>query len=81
MQTNLQLANKDQVKRTWAFAVDPSRRNLKRRSLRRLNHAVITACSKEARTLGIRAGMRYEEAKQLLPDLRILVYGVNHARE
>lgn len=66
MQTNLHLATKEQIKLAWAFAAS------KRRSARK--QSIITACSKEARALGIRIGMHYEEAKLLLPDLRIIVY-------
>ncbi len=66
-------ASREEVKNAWAFAVSPVRR--KRQSMKIRNQAIITACSKEAKVLGIRAGMRYEEAKALLPELRILVYG------
>ena len=50
----------------WAFASNHRRRTRKA--------SVITACSKQAKDLGIRAGMRYEEAKLLMPELRVLVY-------
>lgn len=70
MQTNLHLATKDQIKNAWAFAAGKRRRTYK--------SSVITACSKEAKALGIRAGMHYEEAKQLLPELRVLVYRGAH---
>lgn len=73
MQLNLHIATQEEVKNAWAFAASPVRR--KRRSMQTLNQAIITACSKEAKNLGIRAGMRYEEAKERLPELRILVYG------
>ena len=73
MQMNLHIATKDEIKNAWAFAVSPARR--KQRSMKTLNQAVITSCSREAKLLGIRAGMRYEEAKERLPELRILVYG------
>jgi nucleotidyltransferase/DNA polymerase involved in DNA repair len=77
MQLNLHLTDREQLKRTWAFAVD--RRNgrggRKRRSLADYRHCIIMSCSKEAKILGIRAGMRYEEAKLLIPEIRILVIG------
>lgn len=73
MQMNLHIASREEVKNAWAFAVSPVRR--KRQSMRIRNQAIITACSKEAKVLGICAGMRYEEAKASLPELRILVYG------
>ncbi len=47
----------------------------KQQSLKVRNQAIITSCSREAKILGIRVGMRYEEAKLLLPELRVLVYG------
>lgn len=73
MQTNLYLATKEEMKLAYAFAASPVRR--KRQSMRERNQAIITACSKEAKLFGIKVGMRYEEAKLLLPELRILVYG------
>lgn len=76
MQLNLNLATKEQLRQSWAFAVDTSaasRRSFMR-GHRALNRCIITACSKQAKELGIRAGMRYDEAKALLPELRILIY-------
>lgn len=64
------LTNKEQIKLAWAFARKPSVAQLKD-----VRDAVITSCSREAKLLGIRAGMRYEEAKLLIPDMRILVIG------
>lgn len=104
MQMSLHIANKEEMKLAYAFAVSPVRRKPssrslsnpltadqaswplgqeglkgslrgKRQSLRARNQAIITACSKEAKRFGIRAGMRYEEAKQLMPEMRILIYG------
>lgn len=72
MQTNLYLATKEEIKLAYAFAVSPVRR--KRNSLRAHNQAIITACSKEAKIFGVKAGMRYEEAKLLLPELRVIIY-------
>lgn len=78
MQLRLHTATKEQIKHAWAFAAHPKR--FGRRSLR---HSVITVCSKEAKALGIQAGMRYEDARALLPELRILVYGTGgrHGRQ
>lgn len=73
MQLQINVASKEQLKRSWAFAA--YRKRLGRRSLRSINHSIITACSKEAKALGVRVGMRYEDARALLPELRILVYG------
>ncbi len=64
LQTTLVMADEQQLKKTWAFAT--SRR-------------VIMSCSREAKILGVRAGMRYDDAKTLVPDMRILVIGGHHA--
>lgn len=75
MQLMMNIATKEQIKHSWAFAAyQPSVRH---RRIKRLNQAVITAVSKEARNLGITAGMRVAEARLLLPDLRVLLYGGN----
>jgi nucleotidyltransferase/DNA polymerase involved in DNA repair len=73
MQMNLHIATKEEIKNAWAFAASPVRR--KRQSMKVRNQAIITACSKEAQILGIRVGMRVQEARERLPELRILVYG------
>lgn len=83
MQTRINIATKDQIKNAWAFAVDKNhvgrrtRLNQSWKHLRksRIDHSIITACSKEAKNLGIQAGMRYEDARTLLPELKVLVYG------
>jgi uncharacterized protein YunC (DUF1805 family) len=77
MQMNLNLATREQLKRAWAFAVDKRGTSARRtrRSFADYRHCIIMSCSKEAKLLGIRAGMKYEEAKLLLPDIRILVIG------
>ena len=63
LQTTFAIADERQIQNTWAFAT-PSR--------------VIMSCSRQAKILGIRAGMRYEDAKTLLPEMRILVIGGGH---
>jgi nucleotidyltransferase/DNA polymerase involved in DNA repair len=70
MQTNLQVTTKEELRHAWAFAAHPKRPG--RRSLR---HSVITACSRQAKALGVRAGMHYEDAKLVLPELKVFVYG------
>ncbi len=73
MQLMMNVTTKEQMKRAWAFAAyQPGNR---RQRMKRLNQGIITAASKEARKLGITTGMRVAEAKLLLPDLRILLYG------
>jgi hypothetical protein len=50
MQTNLQVANNEELRHAWAFAAHPKVPG--RPSLRR---SVITACSRQAKLLGVRA--------------------------
>lgn len=57
---------KEQIARTWAFAIKNKSKKTK---------SIITACSREARLQGVRAGMRVREAKSLVPELKILVIG------
>lgn len=78
MQLRINTASKEQLKNTWAFAADKYHAGSRPKLnpvWRHLNHCVITACSKEAKALGIQAGMRYEDARTLLPGLRVIVYG------
>lgn len=77
LQLNFNVTSKEQIKNTWAFAKDPTGKAKfkKYRTFQHLRHTVITACSKEAKTLGIKAGMRYEDAKLLVPDMKVLVFG------
>lgn len=69
LQTTLPVVDDQQLKRVWAFAT--SNQNFAGR--------VILSCSREARILGVRVGMRYEDAKTLLPDLRVMTIGGGHA--
>lgn len=79
MQLNLHIETPTQTKKSWAFAIDRSRVRLGSRRKSRtttkpnLKHCIITACSREAKALGVRAGMRYDEAKARIPGLKILV--------
>lgn len=57
----------------WAFAKQPGRNHKTRRTFN--NGALITACSPEAKMLGVRAGMRYDQALRTAPGLKILVIG------
>lgn len=65
-------AGVERVENAWAFAAHPKR--VGRRSLK---HSVITACSRQARALGVRAGMHYEDAKLVLPELKVFVYAAS----
>lgn len=64
---------------SWAFLVNTRRGTVIRRRprsgapSRNLYHYVVVACSKEAKAFGVRAGMRYDEARKLVPNLRVLV--------
>jgi hypothetical protein len=40
-----------------------------------VSNYVISSCSREAKEFGIKAGMRYEKAKSLVPDLKVIVIG------
>lgn len=61
----------------WAFARDlnpPAKRY--RPSLqprRNLGRYIITSCSKQAKAYGVKTGMTYNEAKQLVPGMRVIV--------
>lgn len=67
-------------KAAWAFAIDTGKHVSKSRTRKfrsisyDMSRTVITACSREAKQFGVKAGMRYEEAKRIIPDMRILVY-------
>ncbi len=78
MKLSQQLTDQEQIKKTWAFAIDNRRYGAKRKQLADLRDCLITACSKEAKALGVRAGMRYEEAKAIIPSMRIMVIGGGH---
>ena len=83
MQTTMTLSHKltdeEQIKKTWAFAIDNRRFTNKRKQLTDLRDCLITACSKEAKSLGVRVGMKYGEAKAMIPELKIMVIGGSHA--
>jgi nucleotidyltransferase/DNA polymerase involved in DNA repair len=73
LQMNLNVTTRAQAKRTWAVAVSKDEKaRMRRLSFRQ---AVITACSKEAKAQGVRAGMRCEEAKLLAPEMKVLILG------
>jgi len=71
---NPNLHNDDQL--IWAFAASPSQARTGGAAMR-LSRAtpVVTACSRQAREMGVRSGMRLQQAQAVLPDLRVLVYG------
>lgn len=66
----------------WAFAVDATRplKVAKRRTKREakpkynLHRYYVTVCSPKLKEFGVRAGMRYDEAKKLAPNMHIFVY-------
>jgi nucleotidyltransferase/DNA polymerase involved in DNA repair len=71
MQLHLQTLSREQLKNTWAFAAYKGR---PKRKLTKTNQAIITACSKQARSIGIEVGMRVQDARLLLPNLKVLTY-------
>jgi nucleotidyltransferase/DNA polymerase involved in DNA repair len=75
MQTNITSARD---KYFWAFAVDkqpPAKRYVPSlKPKKNLHRFLITACSKEAKAFGVRVGMSYDEAKALVPNMRVIVY-------
>ena len=64
---------------SWAFIKDPSRNYSIRKSFksrgRNVHDYIVSSCSREARAFGVKAGMRYEKAKQLIPEMRVFVIG------
>lgn len=79
-QLKLKLATSNQLRKAWAFAVDNRGRVTRRKhSASDLKHYVINSCSAEAKLIGIRIGMRYEEAKLLFPEVRVLLVGAHDA--
>ncbi|HSX32383.1 MAG TPA: hypothetical protein VLF43_03910 [Candidatus Saccharimonadales bacterium] len=74
LQIPLQISTREQIKQTWAFAkLAPKNKTYKRRPPTR--YSIITSCSRQAKLLGVHAGMRYHEAKLLVPGIKILVIG------
>jgi nucleotidyltransferase/DNA polymerase involved in DNA repair len=75
MQTNI---TSTQEKYFWAFAVDkqpPTKKYIpSTKPKRNLHRYFITACSKEAKAFGVRVGMTYDQAKALVPNIRVIVY-------
>lgn len=71
LQLRLQTTTNEQLKHCWAFAIDTKKARSKR--ARSMKSCVINACSHEAKLLGVRAGMLYEEARLLIPGLRVIV--------
>jgi hypothetical protein len=66
----------------WAFAVDATKpvRQTPSRGKRltipkyKLHRYYVTVCSPKLKEFGVKAGMRYDEAKRLVPDMKIFVY-------
>lgn len=73
----LSLADTTNQKYFWAFARDsrpPSKRY--RPSTRPRSHLgryFITSCSKQAKAYGVNVGMTYDEAKKLVPQMRVII--------
>jgi len=70
--------NQTDARLLWAFAVDVTRpRAVRRRKLpmpqRNLDRFKIMSCSPRLRAAGVQAGMRFDQAKKLVPNMRIIV--------
>jgi len=79
-QLPLTLATSEQIQQAWAFAkathkATKTAASRRRKAMADASQSIITACSKQARLLGVRTGMTYADAKQQLPELKILVIG------
>ena len=72
---NLQLNFSTTTDNSWAFAVRKPGRMSWHRGARDMRDYIISACSVEAKSFGIRTGMRYGQAKALIPDLRVILLG------
>jgi hypothetical protein len=61
------------VNNNWAFAVRrPGRKWHRGVGVR---DYIISACSAEAKRMGLEAGTRYDQAKVLIPDLKVILLG------
>ncbi|GAC1386807.1 MAG: hypothetical protein NVS1B7_7120 [Candidatus Saccharimonadales bacterium] len=78
MQLHLKLTTREHTKKVWAFAVDMRGIGRRRQAMVDITHYVISACSAEAKALGIKAGMRYVEAKTVLPEMKIMLIGARN---
>jgi nucleotidyltransferase/DNA polymerase involved in DNA repair len=66
----------------WAFAVDATKplKTTTQRNKRaakpkyKLHRYLVTSCSPRLRQFGVKVGMPYDEAKALVPEMRIFVY-------
>jgi nucleotidyltransferase/DNA polymerase involved in DNA repair len=85
LQLAFNVATKKETENAWAFAMDkrsgisyqPKKQKevRKRRSAEDYRTYVIIACSKQAKALGVQVGMRYHDALQLVPGMRIMAIG------
>ena len=60
----------------WAFLVDESGTTSKHRlgvPKRNLDRFRVISCSPRVKEIGVRAGMYYDEARELVPDMRVIV--------
>ncbi len=84
LQLTMRIHTPQQITKAWAFAAakpggkyKQTRRNKQvdwRRSSLASGRCTITAVSREARLVGVRVGMALEDAKQILPELKVLIY-------
>ncbi len=75
----MQLSLTDAVHRKyfWAFARDispPTKRYQPSLQPRRnLQRYIVTSCSRQAKAFGVKAGMTYQEAADLVPGIRVII--------
>lgn len=74
----LSLSEATNQKYFWAFARDvaPPTNRRYRPSTRPRSHLgryVITSCSKQAKSYGVKPGMTYDQARKLVPGMRVIV--------
>jgi nucleotidyltransferase/DNA polymerase involved in DNA repair len=73
----LSLADTTHQKYFWAFARDvrpPSKRyrpSMRPRS--NLSRYLITSCSRQAKAYGVSVGMTFDEARKLVPQMRVII--------
>jgi nucleotidyltransferase/DNA polymerase involved in DNA repair len=67
MQLRLGITSREELQKCWAFARSETRK-------KDPNDSYITACSPNARILGIKQGMSLEDAHMLLPGLKAITY-------
>ena len=73
----LSLTNAASQKYFWAFArdIEPPQRKYRPSTQPRsnLSRYKITSCSRQAKAFGVKVGMTYDEARKLVPGMRVII--------